>query len=79
MLRQAATDLYMRGAGRNVVLTWSSGNWQASFNALKQSVQVVQLLGKAGAPDVNQLVLKLRTRELTEPVEEASRHGEILH
>lgn len=78
-LEQMMTEAYFRSqAGRGCSV--GSKEAQAALAQMNAATKAAQLAGKKGGPDVQQLLLKLRYRELTTPVDQTvAAEDNILH
>ncbi len=72
------TDAFFRGIGHRGAPI--DGKMMTAYRAfLQMAMQGAASLGKKGAPNLSQVLLKLKHREMTTPLGEAAAQGEILH
>lgn len=78
VVEQAMRDLYFRGqAIRSARL--SSPDTAAAYQLLKGAVDTSQLMNKTRPANITDVMIKLKSREMTQNVEDVELHGEILH
>jgi hypothetical protein len=76
--RQVMADAYFRGrSGR--MHTMTSKEAQVAHQYMSTAFKASQVLGEKNTGDINQILIKLRYRDMTEPVTEAVKNEEILH
>lgn len=76
--RNIMADAYFRGRqSRNFALGSKEAAMALQFMGTAQ--KAAQTMGQTRAPDMKQLLIKLRYRDMTEPVTEAVKQEEILH
>jgi hypothetical protein len=76
--KQIMADAYFRGR-MNRFHPLTSREAQLSHTFMATAFKVSQALSAGTPPDINQLVIKLRYRELTEPIDEVVKHEDVLH
>jgi hypothetical protein len=76
--QRTMTDMYVRSlAGRGHSITSSEAN--AALAHGNSALRAAQIVGRTSAPDSQAFLLKLRYREMTEPVTAVIQKEEILH
>lgn len=76
--KQVMADAYFRGR-MNRFHPLTSREAQLSHTFMATAFKAAQALSERGQPDINQLVIKLRYRDETVPVDEVVKHEDILH
>ena len=78
VLDQAMRDTYFRGLTmRDAKLT--SAEAAASHNMLKTAVALASEQAKVRPPGVNDILIRIKHRDMTQPIEVVNMTGEILH
>lgn len=78
VLEQSMQDTHFRSlALRDSRIT--SAEASAAHQLVKTAVGVAEQLGRVKPPDIGDVLLKLKHRELTQPIEVVNAAGEILH
>lgn len=76
--QQAMTNLYLRSlSGRGCSVT--SKEATAALAHSNAALKAAQLVGQTSAPDSQAFLLKLKHREMTEPITDTPQEDEILH
>lgn len=78
VIKRAMTDAYFRGR-MNRGHALSSKEAAAAHGFLKTAASLATQLGKTGAPNVNDIIIKLKHRDMTEKVEDVAVKEQILH
>jgi hypothetical protein len=76
--KQIMADAYFRGR-MNRFHPLTSREAQLSHTFMATAFKASQVLSAGSPPDINQLVIKLRYRDLTEPVDAVVKDEDILH
>ncbi len=76
--RQVMADAYFRGRS-NRMHAMTSKEAQTAHQYMATAFKASQVLGEKSQGDMNQILIKLRYRDMTETVAEAAKDGEIIH
>ncbi len=71
-------DAYFRGR-MNRLHPLTSKEVQVAHRLMLTAFKVSQSLAKDSRPDISEILIKLRYRDMTEPVDEVVKHEDILH
>lgn len=76
--RHIMADAFFRGRS-NRAFSLTSQETKAAHAMMNTAFKAAESLGTTSAPDINQILLKLRYRDMTETVEKVAPTEEILH